>query len=225
MKQTTRRLLNIFLAGLLTALPLVATVIVIVLAVQFVYRWLGPTSPFGAFMRRLGFGLGETEFAAYLVGLGIVAVLIFLLGLVVQTGLARFWQRAVGGLMQRIPVVGSIYDLIKTFVDLLGKRDQDKLKSMQPVWVRFGGGAEAVRVLALLSTREPLLVAGVPHHAVIVPTAPVPVGGGLLYVPVDWIEPAEVGLDQLTSIYVSMGVTSGQYFPVGATVADSTRTG
>ena len=38
-----------------------------------------------------------------------------------------------------------------------------------------------------------------------------PVGGGLLYVPQAWVEPAEVGMDALTSIYVSMGVTSGQH--------------
>jgi uncharacterized membrane protein len=44
-----------------------------------------------------------------------------------------------------------------------------------------------------------------------VPTAPVPVGGGLIYVPQDWVTPADIGVDGLTSIYVSMGVTSNQH--------------
>ena len=35
----------------------------------------------------------------------------------------------------------------------------------------------------------------------------VPVGGGLLYVPVEWVKPAEMGMDRFTSIYVSMGIT------------------
>jgi uncharacterized membrane protein len=39
----------------------------------------------------------------------------------------------------------------------------------------------------------------------------VPVGGGLLYVPQDWVTPAELGVEALTSIYVSMGVTSPQH--------------
>ena len=43
------------------------------------------------------------------------------------------------------------------------------------------------------------------------PTAPIPVGGGLLYVPVEWVKPAQIGMDTFTSIYVSMGVTSAQY--------------
>jgi uncharacterized membrane protein len=48
---------------------------------------------------------------------------------------------------------------------------------------------------------------------VIVPTAPVPIGGGLLFAPVHWITPADIGMEALTSIYVSMGVTSSQFLP------------
>jgi hypothetical protein len=32
-------------------------------------------------------------------------------------------------------------------------------------------------------------------------------------VPERWVTPAEVGIEALTSIYVSMGVTSSQYLP------------
>ena len=38
-------------------------------------------------------------------------------------------------------------------------------------------------------------------------------GGGLLYVPEHWITPADVGIEAVTSIYVSMGLTSPQYLP------------
>ena len=38
-----------------------------------------------------------------------------------------------------------------------------------------------------------------------------PVGGGLLYVPTDWVTPADIGIEALTSIYVSMGVTSTEH--------------
>jgi uncharacterized membrane protein len=41
----------------------------------------------------------------------------------------------------------------------------------------------------------------------------VPVGGVLLYVPEHWITPAEIGVEAVTSIYVSMGLTSPQYLP------------
>jgi uncharacterized membrane protein len=51
---------------------------------------------------------------------------------------------------------------------------------------------------------------------VLVPTAPVPVGGGLLYVPEHWVTPAPVSVEALTSLYVSMGVTSAQHLPRAA---------
>jgi uncharacterized membrane protein len=42
---------------------------------------------------------------------------------------------------------------------------------------------------------------------VLVPTAPVPFGGGLLYVPVDLVRPPRIGVETLTAVYVSMGIT------------------
>ena len=44
----------------------------------------------------------------------------------------------------------------------------------------------------------------------LVPSAPVPVGGCLVYVPVEWVRPADFGVEALMSIYVSMGVTTPQ---------------
>ena len=38
-----------------------------------------------------------------------------------------------------------------------------------------------------------------------------PVGGGLLFVPAHWVVPAAIGIEGVTSIYVSMGFTAGQY--------------
>ena len=52
---------------------------------------------------------------------------------------------------------------------------------------------------------------GRPHLAVLIPTAPVPFGGGLLFVPAEWVVPAAVGAEALTSIYVSMGMTAPQF--------------
>jgi uncharacterized membrane protein len=52
------------------------------------------------------------------------------------------------------------------------------------------------------------LIGSEPYIAVLVPSAPVPVGGALVYVPSKWVKPAEIGVDMLTSVYVSMGMTS-----------------
>jgi uncharacterized membrane protein len=57
---------------------------------------------------------------------------------------------------------------------------------------------------------KPILIGGEPYHVVLVPSAPVPVGGALIYVPAAWVKPANIGVETLMSIYVSMGVTSPQ---------------
>jgi uncharacterized membrane protein len=57
---------------------------------------------------------------------------------------------------------------------------------------------------------KPILIGEHQYHVVLVPSAPVPVGGCLVYVPVQWVKPADFGVEALMSIYVSMGVVSPQ---------------
>ena len=52
-----------------------------------------------------------------------------------------------------------------------------------------------------------------------VASAPVPFGGALVYVPAAWIEPADGGIDELMSVYVSMGITPPQPQTKGAALA------
>jgi len=56
------------------------------------------------------------------------------------------------------------------------------------------------------------MIGGMPYLGVLVPTAPVSCGRWLCsHAPPDWVEPADIGMEGVTSIYVSMGVTSDQY--------------
>lgn len=204
------RLLRIFATGLLAALPLAATVFVFVWAARTLYAWLGPGSFVGSLLVALGLGGYGSEVVGYLIGVAVVVVAVFVLGLLVQSRLRGSLARAVNAVLHRIPLVRSVYDLIRRFVDMLAQRDASGTRSMRPVWLHFGGPGQ-VAVLGLLSTPEPVLVGGEPYLGVLVPTAPVPVGGGLLFVPEQWVTPAPIGVEGLTSIYVSMGVTAKQH--------------
>jgi uncharacterized membrane protein len=210
MKAATRHALNIFLTGLLAALPLAATVAIFIWGAQLLYTWLGPGSLIGGLLAAIGLGVTGSEVAGYAIGVGIVLAAIFLLGVLVNTRLSDFLEAVIDGVVSRIPLVRNVYDLIRKFVELLSQRDAEGTKTMSPVWLTFGGPGN-VAVLGLLASSEPVDVGGQPYLGVIVPTAPVPVGGALLYVPKAWVTPAEVGMEGLTSIYVSMGVTAGQH--------------
>jgi uncharacterized membrane protein len=210
MPPASRRLLNVFVTGILAALPLAATALIIVWGARLVVAYVGPDSLVGGLLVRIGLGITGSEIVGYAIGVAVVMAALFLLGLLVQSRLRDVLTALLDGVVQRIPLVRGIYDFIKRFVDLLAQRDNEGLRSMRPVWLHFGGVGGAA-VLGLLSNPEPVRIGDREYHAVLVPTAPVPVGGGLLYVPSDWVLPAEVGIEGLTSIYVSMGITSQQH--------------
>lgn len=210
MKRTTAHLLRLFATGALAALPLAATIAIFWWAATLLIRYLGPESLVGSAMVAIGLGITGSEIVGYLIGIAIVAVALVLLGAIVQAGLQRNASRLFQAVLQRIPLVRTVYDLLRRLVGLLDQRDKSGAKSMSAVWCHFGGVGGAA-VLALLSTPEPVMIGGKAYVAVLVPTAPVPVGGGLLFVPQEWVRTADVGVEALTSIYVSMGVTSAQH--------------
>lgn len=214
---TPRHPFRTLLTGLLAMLPLAATLFVLAWTLRFLSTWLGPESLFGRQLTRIGLGVAGSEIAGYGVGLLLLLLCIYGIGLLVETGLERGLSRMVDALVKRIPVVRTIYDVAQKLVGLVNRPQEEGPKSMSPVWLYFGGrdgedgSGRTTVVLGLLTTPEPVLLGGRPFHGVLVPTAPVPVGGGLLYVPQDWVEPADMGMEAVTSIYVSMGVTSAQY--------------
>ncbi len=210
MSTSSSKIVRMFVAGVLAAFPLIATALLIAFVVGIIINWLGPSSPLGSLMVKLGVGVGGSEWVGYAIGLLIVFLALLALGFLVEKGLQKGFTAVINGLVRKIPIVSTIYDTIHKFVDLVAKRDDAQLKSMRPIWVHFGG-AGGVSALALLSSPDAVMVNGQPCYAVIVPTAPVPIGGGLLYVPIEWVSPAEIGMEGLTSIYVSMGLTSPQF--------------
>jgi uncharacterized membrane protein len=158
-------------------------------------------------LRSLGLGAEASEYAPYLIGLAIILTTIFALGLLVHSRLGTWIAGLFDSLIRRIPLVSNVYDLSSRFVSIVDTKSGDSLKSMSPAWCFFGGKPGAA-VLALLPSKTPIRMAGEDYLGVLIPSAPVPFGGALVYVPAAWIEPAEGGIDELMSVYVSMGITS-----------------
>ena len=224
MKIEFKHPLRTLFTGVLALLPLAATLLLLAWILRLLSVWLGPGSAFGQLLTGIGIGLTESELVGYLVGLLLVIASVYGFGLLVERGLEQGAARLFEAIVQRIPVVRTIYEVAQKLVALFARKEGDDLQSMSPVWLYFGGkpsesptkdaatqGKQGTAVLGFLSTPQPVMIGGRPYLGVLVPTAPVPVGGGLLYVPPDWVEPADIGMEAVTSIYVSMGVTSAQY--------------
>jgi len=203
------RLTRTFIAGLLVILPIVLTIVLVVWVANIVITFVGPNSVVGSILITLGFGFSASTWVAYLAGILIVALCIYLLGLIVQSRLEHSVHNIIGNVMQRIPLIGYIYDMAKRLIAIVERKDDGGFKGMRPVWCFFGGDG-GVAVLGLLPSTDIVALNGVDYHVVLVPSAPVPVGGALVYVPVKWVKPADIGIEGLMSLYVSMGVTARQ---------------
>ena len=60
MTRTTRHLLNVFVTGLLAALPLAATIFIFVWGARLVVEYVGPQSFLGGLLQRIGLRLADS---------------------------------------------------------------------------------------------------------------------------------------------------------------------
>jgi len=207
-----RRIVGCFLAGLFTILPLVITIAVIIWVASFIQDLIGPDSLLGGWLRAAGMGLAPAgnRTLAYAIGCLLVLVGIFVLGVFVQTGIRKILHRIVDAIMRRIPIAGSVYGAATQIVGLLEQRDDSDLKGMSVVYCTFGT-ANGSGILALLPTPDRYPIGDREYNMVYIPTSPVPMTGGLLFVPVDSIRPVDMSVESLMSVYLSMGITGPQF--------------
>jgi uncharacterized membrane protein len=203
------------MAGLLALLPLTLTIAVTFWLGTAIHRYVGPGSYLGRGLRKLGLNFATTDEMAYIVGAVLALVLIYLLGLLVQAGLKHRLHALSDHAMNRIPLVSSIYEASKKIAMMFEPGDQEELKSMTPVLCTFGGpGGTAIP--AFMPSADMLQIGGADYHVVMIPTAPIPLGGAIMCVPAEWVSPMDCGVDGLLSIYMSMGMSMREHLDKGA---------
>lgn len=218
LRRAMKGLAGTLLAGVVAFLPLMLTGLLLVWAGETARDYVGPGSQVGAWLRRLGLSVVTAEAFAWLAGIALLLAAFWVTGLLVRARLLDWLFGLLETLVLKIPLVGPIYGLAGRFARMLGPHQGGDVRAMAPVWCLFGGDKPGggVAVLALLPSPEVVLIEGARYRAVLVPSAPVPVGGGLLFLPEAWVKPAGLGIDELTSLYVSMGVA----LPRGLTTAE-----
>ena len=205
-----RGIFRAFFAGLLALLPTLLTIYGLYLLVDFVVNHVNSGSEVGQILialgRTVGFEVQDDSPVHWIVGFVIVVLAVTVFGVIVQSRIGPWLL----GLFERpilsIPVVGSIFDMMKRMTAIMDTTKGGDLKNMSPVWCFFGGDKKGAAVFALLPTQERVTLGDAEYLGIMIPTAPVPIGGALLYVPAGWIEPADGAVDHFMSVYVSMGV-------------------
>lgn len=201
-----RRLTRYFLAGLFAILPLVITVAIITWLADFLNRFVGPGTDIGRYVKGLGYRFALDGNLAYILGCLVVILALLAFGILLENGARRWLQRMLGNTVERVPVLGTLYQAATRALSMFQSDDDNRLRGMSVVLARFGDEG-ATWVLALAPSGDTVEIDGRPHRAVLMPTAPVPFGGALLFLPADAVRPAPMNLDEFVSVYVSMGVT------------------
>lgn len=209
-----KRISRTFITGLIATLPLALTLAVLAWLIEFFHKFLGPESEFGKMLGSFGYQFVTSEVIAYLIGvIGTVGV-IFILGVFLEAGLKKQWNALISSFIDRVPVVRTVYTALKRLMDMFDPKDTADLKSMSSVLCHFGGKG-GTAVLALMPSSDVIHLNGNDYYGVLIPTAPVPFGGAILYVPVDWVESTDIHFDGLLNVYMSMGATSADYINSG----------
>lgn len=204
-----------FLTGMLFLLPVVVTIYIITWLIGWAGGVVGPGSFLGGFLSEWGARLFGIDNDAVALGIGIlIAVMgIWMLGFIVTIFARRRLDRALDGLLSRIPFVSSVYNPVARVVRLMGGQGADELSGMLVVACRFGGETGA-DVLALLTSNETFVINGEKRKLVYIPTSPVPMSGGLLMVPEHSLQVMQdMSMDDLMKIYLSLGALAPDAMP------------
>ncbi len=201
-----KRVAGPFLTGLVFLAPVLLTIVILQWLAGYIVAALGPGTLIGAALAKGGMLLTSTPELAFVTGLGLAALIVWGLGLLVQTQWRSRLEGGLDNLIGRIPVLGGFYRPLAQMIRMIGGAPGGELQGMAPVSVRFGDDTE---VLALLASPQIFDMGDGPRHLVLLPTAPVPVGGALVFVAVDRVRRVSgLGVDDLAKFYVSMGTVA-----------------
>jgi uncharacterized membrane protein len=197
---------TMFGAGLLVTLPIAVTVLVL----KFFFDLLDPL--LYPFLRYLP--------GPNIPGLGIVTLLlvVYLAGLVTTHVAGRRLINVGHQVMERIPVVKSIYSTTRTGVEILaGSKDQPYRGVVLVEFPRAG-------MLSIgLVTAHLGIMNGEEMVAVYIPTTPVPSSGFLVVAPVKDVIVTEMSVDDAMKMVISGGILAKDLF--GSAIPQDGRSG
>jgi uncharacterized membrane protein len=201
------RIVGQFLTGLLFLLPFILTLMILDWLVRQVAGLFGEETLLGSALTSGGafiFGDGTVGFWLLLV---FVVLGIWGVGFAFHERARRSIERRLDAIIDRIPVLRDVYRPVSKLVRMLGTKSENDLAAMRVIACRFGDrGAD---VLALLASPDIMMVGGEERLLVYLPSAPLPMTGGLVLVPpASIVEVSGVTVDDLLKCYISLGMLS-----------------
>ena len=208
------RLRGNFLTGLIVIAPIGLTLYLIWTVVGWVDSWVWPFVPFyyhpeQLLNRWLGNTTADEMIRVNVRGIGVIIFLIFtmLVGWMAKGILGRSFLRWGEGIVDRMPVVRSIYNGLKQIAEtVFSQRETSFEKACLVEYPRRG-----IWAIAFISTgAKGEIDAGIPVEeqkvSVFLPTTPNPTSGFLLFVPKSDIIELDMSVEDAAKLVISAGL-------------------
>ncbi len=205
-------IVSTFLSGLFTILPIVITIAIIGWVVGYLQALLGPSSTLGTALQSVGLQFATDKLTALIIGWVFVLSGIWLLGLLTKSMARNRIAGAFNRAINHIPIVKGIYGTTSQLVGMLRKEDRSDLKGMSVVFCAVGDGAIG-GFLALMASPEVYRFDEQEYRLVYVPMAPLPMWGGMVFVPADKITKLDMSPEQAMRVCLSLGILASQVVP------------
>ena len=183
------------IAGLLAILPIGVTLFVLKFFFELLDPILGPI-----------FDMGNVRIFPGL-GLIVLLILLYVVGIITTKILSARIVNLGHKLIERIPVISSIYSTTRSGVEILS--GTQGFESRGVVLVDFP--RLAMKAIGLI-TAELGVLKGEPMVAVYIPTTPVPSSGFLIVVALSDVTPTDISVDDAMKIIVSGGILANEIF-------------
>lgn len=209
-KHILGRFQNYFVTGFIAVLPLLLTILILKWIAGTVDGYIGPRTAFGKVLQKIGYKFSPISnlSLAYVIGILILVLGILILGMLLESGARHTLQRLAQKTIYQLPMVRAIYQTTDKFLNLMPGGEVGEIKGMQVVFCRFGEGSKSAGTLALMPSPEVFHLGEQDYRIVIIPTAPIPVGGAMLFMPCESIFRTDMTVDAFAGVFMSMGVTA-----------------
>ena len=173
-RKALRDLVDAFLAGLIFLLPILITIVLLDWLSGVLAAGFGPDSLIGGGLAAFGEALvGERGPWGFLVGMAFLVVAVAAFGTFMQTRFRASIESGFDKLIDRIPLLRSVYRPIAQIVRILGPGDDNQLAGMKVIACRLSGSASGgAEMLALLANPQPVMMGGEPRYIIYLPTGP-----------------------------------------------------
>ncbi len=207
-----RGITSTFMTGLFVLLPLALTIAILNWIGGYIHAIVGPESLLGEFIEKIGIAGTANQIITTALGWIILFGGIFGFGIFVRIVGKKKIQNSFNQILLRIPFINNLYGSVSKVVEMFDKDTQKEMKGMNVVYCDFGQ-ENGVGFLGLLVSDQVYQFNDKECCLVYVPTSPVPMSGGIIFVPQKIITTVEMELEKFMQIYFSIGVLASNVIP------------